>query len=103
MCPPVSMAAEQHVYDRLGLKVIENTPEEIRDIVMEMLTRVSGAIQYSQEDGSLQEQFRSLSARCGPLYGDDDIVVNARMGRDFLRKYAGLLPTGMMEECRNKG
>ena len=103
MCPPVSMATEQRVYDRLGLKVIENTPEEIRDIVMEMLMRESSAFQYSPEDGSLQEQFKSLSARCGPLYGDDDIVVSARMGRDFLRKYAGLLPAGVMEECRNKG
>ncbi|MDO8675137.1 MAG: TIGR04372 family glycosyltransferase [Candidatus Omnitrophota bacterium] len=103
MCPPVSMGAEQYVYDRLNLKVMENTPEEIKDIVMEMLMRESGTIQYSQEDGSLQEQFRSLSARCGALYGDDDIVVHARMGRDFLRKYAGLLPVGMMEECRNKG
>src|SRR3989344_2652271 len=102
MCPPVSMGAEQYVYDRLNLKVIENTPEEIRDIVMEMLTRVSGTIQYSQEDGSLQERFRSLSARCGPLYGDDGIVVHARMGRDFLRKYPRFLPAGMMEECQNK-
>ena len=102
MCPPVSMAPEQHIYDRFNLKVIENTPEEIRDIVMEMLTRMSGTIQYSEGDEYLQGQFRSLSARCGKLYGDDGIVVNARVGRDFLRKYAGLLPAGVMEECSNK-
>ncbi len=99
MSAPVLIASEQHVYDRLGLKVIENTPEEIRDVVVEMLERLNGVIQYSKEDEWLQEQFKSLAADCGELYADKDlnVTVHTRIGRDFLRKYASLLPSSTLK------
>ena len=71
---------------------MENTSEEIKDVVMEMLERFNGTLQYSEEDDDLQERFKSLAASSGELYGDKDITVNARIGRNFLRKYAALLP-----------
>ena len=92
LCPPVGIGTIQHSYDQLNVKVIENTSEELKDLVEEMLARLNGTLEYTEEDEYLQEQFRSLTAACGKHYGDDDVVVNARLGKNFLRKYASLLP-----------
>ncbi len=91
---PVSTANIQNLYDRLGLEIIENTPEEIQDAVTEMLERANGAFQYSEEDEHLQSRFRSLTEHCGKQYGDHGIKVNARIARKFLRQYAHLLSCG---------
>lgn len=70
----------------LKIKVIDNTPEEINDSVLEMLDRLEGKINYTTEDETLWERFQSLPSPYGAS------CFNSRMGRDFLRKYAGLLP-----------
>ena len=89
--PPIGMFSTQFYYDKFGIEVIENTPEEIRDVVMEMLMRFNGTLKYRQGDEDLQERFKTMIKSCSELYGDKN-VVNARMGKDFLRKYAALLP-----------
>jgi len=91
--PPFSMSLTQRNYDRKGLTVIENTPEEIRGAVEEMLERFNGTLQYNEEDSELQERFRAMTETCGKLYRDHNVVVHARIGRDFLRKHASLLPS----------
>ncbi|MEZ2225954.1 MAG: TIGR04372 family glycosyltransferase [Microcoleus sp.] len=73
-----------------GIKVVDNTPEEINDLVLEMLDRLEGKFQYTEEDEILQQEFNSLPTPYGPS------AFNSRMGRSFLQKYynLGLRQTG---------
>lgn len=87
----LGLVFSQHQYDGLGVDVVENTAEEIKDIVMEMLERFNGNLVYSEENEYFQGKFKSLADRYGKLYGDEDIRLNARIGRNFLRKYTALL------------
>jgi putative glycosyltransferase (TIGR04372 family) len=81
----------QSSYDKLGVKILENTPEEINDIVLEMLTRLDGNLAYSEYDERLQEQFKSLTAECGTMLGRKDLTINPHISKDFLRKHVALL------------
>ncbi|WP_341738406.1 TIGR04372 family glycosyltransferase [Microcoleus sp. CAWBG640] len=67
-----------------GIKVVDNTPEEINDLVLEMLDRLEGKFQYTEEDEILQQHFNSLQTPYGPS------AFNSRMGRSFLQKYCDL-------------
>jgi putative glycosyltransferase (TIGR04372 family) len=67
-----------------GIKVVDNTPEEINDLVLEMLDRLEGKFQYTEEDEVLQQQFNSLPTPYGMS------AFNSRMGRSFLQKYYNL-------------
>jgi putative glycosyltransferase (TIGR04372 family) len=87
----VSAGISQSSYDRLGVDILENTPEEINDIVLEMLMRLDGTLTYSASDERLQERFQSLTANCGTFLGQKDLMINSRIGKDFLRKYDTLL------------
>lgn len=89
--PSLGFAISQLQYDRLGVDVVENTPEEIDNVVREMLERFNGHLVYSEENEYSEEQFKSLAEMCGKLYGDENIRLNARVGRDFLQKYTVLL------------
>ena len=73
------------IFESLGLKVVDNTSKEINDLVLEMLERLSGSIEYTKEDECLQERFNALL----PF---NKYEINSRMGSAFLRKYAWLLP-----------
>lgn len=74
-----------YYYDSLHLKVIDNTEEEILELVKEMLERLSGV--YGEENGSLlQEKFSELIPQylfC--KYGTGNI------GHHFLKTYTHLL------------
>jgi len=91
--PQMGTAAIQNRYDRDGVEVIENTEEEIKDLVEEMLERFDGSLKYSVEEEELQNIFKTVTLDCGKLYGEEGAVVNARIGRGFLKKYAALLPS----------
>jgi putative glycosyltransferase (TIGR04372 family) len=68
-----------------GIEVVDNTPEEIKDVVLEAIARSDGTIDYTADDERLQQQFHSISTA---YYND---LVTCRIGRNFLRKYAELL------------
>ncbi|MBF0523086.1 MAG: TIGR04372 family glycosyltransferase [Candidatus Omnitrophica bacterium] len=89
--PPVGTASGQIFYDALNLNIIKNTSEEIKDLVVEMLGTLAGSLRSNEEDERLQKRFKAITAQCGKAYGDENIVVNARIGRDFLRRHAALL------------
>jgi len=93
MSSPVSTSVSQHQYDYMNLKIVDNSPEEINDLITEMLDRLEEAPVYSAEDERLQERFRALTAEKGTLYGLENFPINCRIGRDFLRKHASLLPS----------
>lgn len=66
------------------LEIIENTPDEIRAVTVEMLDRLDGAT-YSKADDLLQARYFELALRKGSYRG-------SRIGRDFLANYSHLLP-----------
>lgn len=76
--------AEQYAKD--GIFVEQNTPEEIRDLAIEMLERCSGKAKYAREDEELQGRFRSLFRQGHYSFGAD-----SRIGRDFLRTRADII------------
>jgi len=71
----------------LGIRPVDNTPEEINDVVLEMLGRLEGTLAYSAEDEQLQARFRMLK----PNFANEVGVSAGRVGRAFLHKYTHLL------------
>lgn len=69
------------------VRVIDNTEDEIANLVREMLERSTGSCEYTEEDENLQKAFFSLIKNGHYGYGSA-----ARIGRDFLRKHKELLP-----------
>jgi putative glycosyltransferase (TIGR04372 family) len=72
-----------------GVNLIDNTPEEIRDVAVEMVERLNNTWQEHPEDKALQQHFLELfttgafsESRYGnPLHGK----IRARFGAAFLR------------------
>jgi len=74
------------LYTEAGLEVIENSPEEIRELAVEMIERING--QYIPDAGAdnLQSRFMALLRPGHYAYGSA-----ARVGAAFLRRHANLL------------
>lgn len=75
-------------YDSKGVRLVENTPEEIRDLAIEMVERLNGTWQAHEDDEALQRKFweifptDAVDARCRrPLHGG----IRSRFGAKFLR------------------
>ena len=75
-------------YESEGIQLIENTPEEIRDVCVEMEERLNDTWEPETDDDALQRQFweifpvhavNSINGR--PLHGD----IRGRFGMQFLR------------------
>lgn len=73
-------------YEQLGIEVIENTPEEITAVAIEMDERLKGTWQATEEDEELQGRFWSLF-KPSELNG----VFLSRIGTEFLRQNRELL------------
>jgi putative glycosyltransferase (TIGR04372 family) len=84
----VGFCLETSDYETKGVELIENTPEEIRDVAIEMAERLNGTWQAHPEDKALQQRFweiftiDALNAYNGkPLHGK----IHASFGAAFLR------------------
>ena len=84
----VGLCQHTSYYETKGVELIENTPEEIRDIVIEMDERLAGTWQLDYDDEALQQRFweifptDAIDAHKGnPLHGE----ITARCGATFLR------------------
>jgi putative glycosyltransferase (TIGR04372 family) len=75
-----------HLFKRQRLRAVENSPEDVRDLALEMLERSQGCAAYAARDEELQRRFKALMRPGHYSYGG----VN-RVGRDFLRKYEHLM------------
>ena len=69
-----------------GLTAIDNTPEELQAVVLEMLNRLDGREQRTATDHARQAQIAGILRG----HGVDGF---ARMGHEFLQHHADLLPT----------
>lgn len=67
----------------LGLSVQDNTPDEIRDAVIEMLERLDGTCQYTETQRDGQSRFRQI-ADAAKLYP-------ATVARGFIDRYPNLM------------
>ena len=73
------------VFAKLNLKLIENTPDEIRAVTIEMDERLNATWETTKEDEELQQRFWTL-------FGPDKLKSpNLRIGTDFLRQNIDLL------------
>lgn len=57
---PVAFSNRKDTFDLNGIRLIDNTPEEIRDAAIEMFERVDNSITYSFNDRVLQDKFRRI-------------------------------------------
>ena len=79
-------------YESAGIKLIDNSPEEIKEAVVEMAERLNGTWQPEPEDEFLQRQFWSIFPKDAiegerRLHGE----IRSRVGAAFLRKYRDLI------------
>jgi len=73
-------------YEEIGVQLVENTPEEIAAVALEMEGRVRGTWQYAQEDEILQRLFWNI-VDPKEILKDREV----RIGRDFLLQNKELL------------
>ncbi len=73
-------------YEQRGIEVIENTPEEITALVIEMDERLKGTWRTTAEDQELQQRFWTLFKP-----SELNKVFVARIGAEFLRQNRALL------------
>ena len=73
------------IFSELNLELIENTPEEIHAVTIEMDERLKGTWQTTPEDKELQERFWAL-------FGPDKLKSpDLRIGTKYLRENQELL------------
>lgn len=82
----IGMLVDGQKYATAGLKVVENSPEEIYDLAKEMNERLDGTWKTAKEDEELQKKFKSLFKPNSLCYG-----CPARVGAKFLRENKKLL------------
>jgi putative glycosyltransferase (TIGR04372 family) len=85
----VGYCASSAEYESKGIRLIENTPEEIRDVVLEMADRLEGNWVPNEEGEALQARFWQIFPKDGidvkgvPLHGE----IRSRFGEKFLCNY----------------
>jgi len=77
--PPMPFVMEPMYLERRDIDVVDNTPEEITEAVLEMMARLDGTAAYGAEDEARQQRYRE----CTEFYG---IGIQARAGRHFLER-----------------
>jgi len=73
-------------FDKQGIELIENTSEEIRDVVIEMDERLKGTWETTEQDEELQRQFWSLFKP-----NEFNSVFRCRIGAKYLQQNKDLL------------
>lgn len=84
MRSPLARAFQDRMFDEAGVEVVANTPEEIRDVTLEMLQRLEGREADSAEDEGRQRRYLAASP---DRWGGS----GARVGKAFLARYEALL------------
>jgi putative glycosyltransferase (TIGR04372 family) len=84
MTPPLALTYDARMLTRTGIRVVDNTEEEIRELCLEMLDRLDGA-PYTAEDDALQDRWHALKRR----YWQEPWL--GRIGREFLKRHADSL------------
>lgn len=92
MTLPYSLGFNDGMYKNIfRVKTVPNTSEEIAGLVTEMLDKLDGRLHYTEEDESLQQRFKSLTAEREVMIGLPGFEIQCRLGRDFLHRHRQLL------------
>jgi len=83
---PIANFRYSDLFATNAIQVVENSPEDIKEVVIEILDKIEGKLKYSEDDERLQARFKSLMNPSNYSYG-----AISRVGRCFLRKYEYLL------------
>ncbi len=73
-------------YEKMGISIIENSPEEIVGLAIEAEERLRGVFKTNEEDEELQRRFWACFKP-----SELNQIIRARIGADFLRKNRFLL------------
>jgi putative glycosyltransferase (TIGR04372 family) len=87
LAPPLGHIHARPTLRDLGVSLKDNTPEDLRDVVIEMMDRLEAKAVYTASDRNLLARFETVATQ-SRSFG------NARIGREFIRKYRRLLPSG---------
>jgi putative glycosyltransferase (TIGR04372 family) len=85
MQPDLRFQGHVEIFEERGLRFIDNDPDDIQALAVEMLRREIDPGYYSAEDMALRERYDSI-AREFLRHG-----ITSAVGRDFLRKHKDLL------------
>lgn len=81
-----------HLYEEYGIEVVENSEEEILDLVMEMNARIDGEWVETAEDIGLQEKYQTIYKEwCMKEHYRESEILHIKVGTMFLRKNTFLL------------
>ena len=94
----VGTCQRSNEFTKFGIELVENTKDEISEVVKEMDDRLNGTWKSNEEDDELQNRFWSIfpkktilpyghNSREIPLHGE----IKSRIGAEFLRQYRNLL------------
>ncbi|HET9132593.1 MAG TPA: TIGR04372 family glycosyltransferase [Terriglobia bacterium] len=90
---PAGWQQFNHYFESEELEVIDNTPEEIDELILEVLDETEGKATWSDEDQRLLEAYNEVVLRHGSYVG-------ARIGRVFLLEHQEQFP--LPEALKNK-
>jgi hypothetical protein len=86
-----SLTLKAEIYDRKRIQLLENTPEEIAELAIEMHQRIRGEFRPSQEDEELQRRFFSILRAHSDALPPMKNLHRITIGAGFLRRYRQLL------------
>lgn len=87
LAPRLFGALEPLYFQKLGIEVIGNTADEIKDAAIEMLDRLEGKNIYSEADEEIQAAYR----RQADPYG---VEIKSRAAKGFLKRHPELIEGG---------
>ncbi|MEM7744382.1 MAG: TIGR04372 family glycosyltransferase [Pseudomonadota bacterium] len=82
----LSVQRYAHMFAENNVVIVDNSPQEVKALVDEMLERVTGAFKLTDDDEVLQWRYRKHLTPLDYSYGS-----MARIGRDWLRENRELL------------
>lgn len=88
MAPPIAEYRYATLFRKAGIRVDENSAEDIRDLAIEMLDRLEGQFLETEDDRKLQQHYLALFRPGHFSYG-----AASHVGTMFLRKHRSLLAT----------
>lgn len=83
----LSKCCNAEKFEQLGIELVENTPEEIKAVVIEMDERLKGTWQTTEEDEEMQNRFWNMFPN--DLWPKN--ALKSRIGTEFLRQNKDLL------------
>jgi tetratricopeptide (TPR) repeat protein len=81
----LAKCATKQDFENLEIKIIDNSPDDIKDLVLEMLNRLDGIQTFTESDIQLKNRFDKLFS-AQSHYG-----MNGHIGLKFIRRYQNLL------------